>query len=132
MADRQTCEATKPDGTPCRAVARTGSRYCWFHDPEIAASRAAARRAGRQTRSRRAAVLPPGTPDVPLASVSDVVKLQGMVINRVLRGEIDARVGNAVGYLSGVMLKALTDAELERRIEMLEQRWAGSGNEPTR
>jgi hypothetical protein len=46
------CAATKKDGRPCRALARTGSYWCIFHDPSLAAEAAAARRLGGEHRRR--------------------------------------------------------------------------------
>src|SRR5438046_2617632 len=126
MADqqRQQCSGTTRAGTPCAAVALPGSALCLFHDPARAAQRAAGRQRGGKARSRPAAVLPADTPDLPLDSVQDVVKLLGATINEVRRGRLDAKVGNTISCLSSTLLKALQDADLERRLSALEQRLA--------
>jgi hypothetical protein len=72
-------------------------------------------------------VLPPDTPNLPLASVADVVTMLGATINQVRRGELDVRVANAVGYLGGVLLKGLQEGELEQRIAALEEQAAEAG-----
>lgn len=113
------CEHTKATGERCRANARRGGRWCFFHDPAAAAARTEARRAGGRERSRRAAVLPADTPDIPLDSVTAVVGLLGTTINQVRRGELDSKQANAVGYLAGVLLRALQDSELAEQIEEL-------------
>ena len=41
-------------------------------------------------------------------------------INQVRKGQIDPRVANAVGYLSNILIKALEQTEMEKRIEGLE------------
>jgi hypothetical protein len=116
-----TCEHTKGDGRPCRANARAGSRFCFFHDPAAAEQRAAARRRGGQARSRRAAVLPPGTQDLPLSQVGDVGVLLALTINQTRRGELDPKVANAVGYLASVQLKALSESDLARKVDQLQE-----------
>ena len=112
------CEGTKADGTPCRVNAMTGSEYCFFHDPARVEEREAARQAGGRVGKTR--VLPAETPDVPLSSVAEVVGLLGETINQLRRGEIDPRVANAVGYLSGTLLKALQQGDIEQRLAGLE------------
>jgi hypothetical protein len=83
------------------------------------AERRAARAEGGR-RSRPAAALPPDTADLPLKTVGDVTVALAATVNQVRRGELDARIANAVGYLTSVLLKALQGDVLERRLEALE------------
>jgi hypothetical protein len=116
----QQCGHIKPGGSRCRANARNGSQYCFFHDPNSAVAREAARKNGGRERSRKAAVLPANTPDRPLTNAADVTGLLAETINQVRRGEIDPRISNAVGYLAGILLKAKERDELEQRLARLE------------
>lgn len=52
--DRQ-CKARRDDGLPCRATP-TRSGFCFWHDPELAAEAAEARRLGGIRRRREGAV----------------------------------------------------------------------------
>jgi len=115
-----TCQHMKDDGTPCQANALKDSDFCFFHDPDSADKRQAARRAGGVERSKRAAVLPTDTPDLPLKTSADVVALLAQTINQVRRGDIDPRISNAVGYLAGITLKAMEQSDLEGRLADLE------------
>jgi hypothetical protein len=121
------CSTIKPDGSRCRAGALPGKPFCVFHDPSLSDRRAEGRRKGGE--NRRAPVLPADSPDHSLTSVADVVALLGQTINQVRRGELDPRVGNTVGYLGSVLLRALDMGELERRLAALEDRLA---TRPTR
>lgn len=114
------CRHIKADRSPCRAMARSGSDYCFFHDPDSAAERQAARINGGKERSRKSRVLPPDTPDAQLTTAADVKGLLNKTINQVLRGEVDPRISNAVGYLAGILLKAKQQDEFEDRLERLE------------
>lgn len=125
------CSQVKSDGTLCDARALHGSTYCFFHDPDSAADRDAARKKGGQERSRKAAVLPPDTPDRVLATASDVTALLAETINQVRRGELDTRISNAVGYLASILLNAKERDEMERRLERLESIVAGQPSTPT-
>lgn len=119
------CRHIKSDRSHCRANARKGSIYCFFHDPDSAVAREAARKNGGKERSRRASVLPASTPDRPLATASDVTALLGETINQVRRGEVDPRISNAIGYLAGILLKAKEKDEIEQRLARLESVLAG-------
>ena len=114
------CQQVKADGTPCRANAQRASAFCFFHDPATKAERTAASRAGGIERSRRPAVLPPETADLPLGDSENVARLLGETINHVRRGELDPRIANAVGYLAGVLLRALEQGRLDDRVAVLE------------
>jgi hypothetical protein len=114
------CRHMKADRSRCRANARHGSIYCFFHDPDSAIERETARKNGGRERSRRVTVLPTNTPDKRLDSASDVTVLLAETINQVRRGEIDPRVSNAVGYLTGILLKAKENDEIEQRLARLE------------
>jgi Family of unknown function (DUF5763) len=127
-AQPRRCAATNKDGSACQAPP-TASGYCFTHDPARAAQRAAARRAGGG-RSRKAAVLPPDAPDLPLRTVADVMEVLAVTINQTRKGVVDTRVANAIGYLSSVLLRAIEGGEMERRIQALEEQLAQKGNRP--
>jgi hypothetical protein len=65
-------------------------------------------------------VLPLETPDNPLRNTHEVVSLLSESINHVRKGQLDPRVANAVGYLSGILLKALEQGRTEERLSHLE------------
>jgi hypothetical protein len=92
---------------------------CVFHDPESAARTAAGRKAGGKASRKPAVVLPPGTPDVALSSVPEVVAFLTATANRVQRGELDAKVANCLVYLSATVLRAIQPDEAARQVEEL-------------
>jgi len=112
------CKQIKADGTRCQANAVNGSDYCFAHDPEREAERRAARQAGGRVGKTK--VLPSDTPDVPLSSSMEVAALLGQTINQVRRGDVDPKVANTVGYLSGVLIRALEVGDIEQRLATLE------------
>jgi hypothetical protein len=117
-AMKKQCRHKKPDSRRCQANAIARSEFCFFHDPEQESERFKAQRAGGLR--NKGAALPPDTPDCDLKSVGDVVTLLGTTINQIRRGQIDPRVANSVGYLSGILLKAMEGDALERRVSGLE------------
>jgi len=117
-AIKRPCQAKKPDGTSCQAAALSGSDFCFFHDPDQADERQAARSFGGSRNKMK--TLGADAPDVKVESCQDVVRLIGETINQVRKGQIDPRVGNAIGYLANVLIKAIEQGDMEKRIETLE------------
>ena len=114
------CEQLKANGGRCKAKALPGSDYCVFHNPEQAEARADGRRRGGLSRSRKAAVLTPDTPDAPLGTMQEVVAFLGATANRVAKGVLDVKVGNCLALLCGQLVRALEKGNLEARLEALE------------
>jgi hypothetical protein len=122
------CKASKADGSPCRGSARPGSDFCTFHDPALAERRRAGRKAGGEARrARKPAVAPGGdagpaaVKPVPLAEAKDVKALLAGCINDLRAGRMDPKVGNAVGYLSGLLLKTFEQIDLAAEVEELKK-----------
>ena len=59
-------------------------------------------------------------PDVQIRDSRDVIVLVSDTINAVLKGRIDPRIANTVGYLANVLLKAVDQGVLEERLAELE------------
>ena len=59
-------------------------------------------------------------PDVQIRDSQDVIVLVSDTINAVLKGRIDPRIANTVGYLANVLLKAVDQGVLEERLAELE------------
>jgi hypothetical protein len=117
VPSKSQCKFSKSDGTRCKAGCLNGSDFCFFHDPSHAQQCQQARRKGGKARSKPIAVLPISTPDQQAESVEDVVRLLGVTINEVRKGQVDPKIANATGYLSSVLLRALEGSELAKQIE---------------
>jgi hypothetical protein len=123
-----TCKATRKDGDPCRAVAQSGSDYCFFHDPAKGEERHDAKIKGGQTgKAATLTVVKPwrgtaGEVDV-LKAVTPVelVDLLCNTIDDVRTGAIDPKVANAVGYLAGVIVKIQQYDALVERLSAIEE-----------
>ena len=114
------CEHRKPDGTSCRAYARTDDRFCFFHSPETAHARRKARKAGGIARSKKASALPADTPHKSLRNSCEVCELLAEAINEVRCGKLDPKVANSMGYLAGILLHGLEQGPVEERLARLE------------
>jgi len=120
MKPIQQCQKKKENNKPCQATPMNNSLFCFFHDPATTVERKAAQRAGGIERSKICTVLPLDIEDMPLKTVRDVVSLLATTINQVRKGQIDARISNAVGYLSGILLKGLEQSDTEKRLASME------------
>ena len=117
---RNKCRSKKRDGSPCPNRPRPGKPTCFVHDPELAERRAEGRRRGGVNRSKPSATLPPETPDLPLKTVADVAAALAVTMNQVRTGRLAVNVGNCLGVLAGVLLKALEGGDVEQRLAALE------------
>lgn len=112
------CEGRNKAGDSCQARRVGGLRFCFFHAPALAMKRTAARkRGGRNSRPTMPETKPA---ELSIESASDTIRLVGETINQLRRREIDPKRATAIGYLTGVMLKALDFSELEERLARLE------------
>jgi hypothetical protein len=115
------CDAVTASGTPCRGVARGGARFCLFHDPAAKRDVDAGRVAGGRARATPRATVPAADGNLAIGSVGDVCTLLAQTINDVRTGRLDPKPANAIGYLSGILVRAFEVGELEERLAMLER-----------
>jgi hypothetical protein len=75
-----------------------------------------------RSNGQRTATLPPDTPDLPLRTVADVVAALALTMNQVRTGRLGVNVGNCLGVLAGVLLKAIEGSDFEERLAAVEAR----------
>jgi hypothetical protein len=112
---RERCKARTKAGRLCQAPAVEGGLcFCHAHPERLA-------ELGRQggQKNRRWSPDECAVPHRPLKSIREVGELLEETINRVRQGPFDLRAANAIGFLSGILLKAL-DQRLEERLAHLE------------
>ncbi len=113
------CISQASNGTPCDANAINGDKHCYFHSPKVSeeARRSAQSRGGRANEIRIKNPLPA----IQISKVGDVVKLLEETVNLVRAGELDVKVANCIGVLSGHLLKALEVDTIANRVEIIER-----------
>jgi hypothetical protein len=123
VTDKRPCQATASHGAACRAWAPDGSDYCRVHDPskaeEVQAGRIrGAKKAGqlRMLRGRRPRLDRPGA----------MTKFLATLMLDTLEGRVEADIARSVGYLANVQRAYIEQADLERRLEALEQQVAAA------
>ncbi len=110
------CVGMTKNRTPCRATPQSGSSFCFLHDPDKGDEQRRARQAGGNTRAAKA--LDAETPAMDIQAVADVKGLLSDTIHQVRIGQIDPKIANCVGYLSGILLKVIEVGDLVQRISM--------------
>lgn len=123
-----TCKATTKAGKPCKAQAGNGSDFCFFHDPDRRdAARQVQRRGGQTGKAATLTTVKPWRGQagevtvLKSPSLPDLVNLLADTIDDVRVGEVDPKVANSVGYLAGIILKALQFEAFEERLAALEE-----------
>ena len=109
------CEATRRDGSPCAGFALPGTSFCFAHDPERQAARAAARRKGGRNSAkviRLRGLIPP--------RLLPVYETLEAALQEVHDGKLDPRRAVAMASLARAMVAVLTAGELEERLRRLE------------
>jgi len=111
------CQFIKSDDAQCEANSLKNSEFCFTHNPETKEAKQLAVIKGGKSPKKNYDPLTP----VEISGSKSVVNLLAITINEVRQGEIDLRVANCIGYLSGHLIKALEVSEIENRIETIEQ-----------
>ena len=98
-----------------------------YKDPEK--RKAYQREYSRQRRAGSTKKSPSNLPSaLKMTTAQDVLDLLGETINEVREAEADVLVkARVIGYLAGVTLKAVETADLEARIEALEEKLSRGG-----
>lgn len=96
----------------------TDSKLCFKHNPDMEIERNIAVLKGGYALKNPGEPLPP----VKLQSINDITGLIEDTINRIRTEPMSHHQANSIGYLSGILLKALEVGEYEKRLETLEQK----------
>jgi len=110
-----TCNATRKDGTPCKARAQPNVPYCWGHDPALTDKRREKRAKGGANKAtvRRLGKRMPAT----LRPVLDTLykALTGLEV-----GTTDPKTATAMASVAGAIMRLHEGSEVESRLEALE------------
>ena len=113
---QEQCKARTKAGGLCRAPAvEAGLCFCHAHPERLAEL---GRQGGRKNRRWKADE--GNLPHRSLKSVGQVSELLEETINRVRQGPFDLRAANAIGFLAGILLKAMDSGRIEDRLAHLE------------
>ena len=121
-ADRIACAASTKTGSPCRALAVSGSPFCNMHGP---------RALELQTLGGKHRANAYRLEDKMSPRLKDVVELLGNAAKEVHSGEITPAQGSSLASICSTLVKAIEVASLETRVAVLEVRTKrGDTDEP--
>jgi hypothetical protein len=120
MSDQIYCQHVREDGDRCRAWAKKGRGFCYYHDPATAQERETGLRAPSEARPAQSAG-PPVLPEpVRLETIEDLHAALRATFNHVAVAETaDTSRAQTLATLGGVMLRAVNIRDLQRRVEEL-------------
>lgn len=110
------CKFIKSNNKKCNGFAVKGDDYCFFHS-------------AKHQEARKEAVLKGGNSlkrnygkdgEIKISCSSEVLNLLEQTINDLRQGKTSVKIANALGYLSGIALRAIEQTDLEKRLEVLE------------
>jgi hypothetical protein len=113
------CSFIKPDGSQCNANPISDSEFCFFHDPNSEKKKKEAQINGGKANK---IILKEALPVLTINESRDVITLLIDTISRVRGGEIDIRLANALGVLSGQLIKAFEMCQISDRVEVMERK----------
>lgn len=113
------CSFIKPDGSQCNANPISDSEFCFFHDPNSNEKKKEAQISGGKANK---VILKEALPILIINESKDIISLLIDTINRVRSGEIDIRLANCLGVLSGQLIKAFEMCQISDRVEIVEQK----------
>ncbi len=98
------------------------SEFCYLHNPAVdqQSKKDAQARGGKGNIHLRRVSVALEVPLPRLSKVQDVVDLLSETINELRTGQIDTKIANGIGYLSGHLVKAMELSELEERVGAIE------------
>jgi hypothetical protein len=113
---KRRCSHQTKDGAHCNATPQRHKDYCFFHDPDRAPERTAARRQGGLTSiGKFAPVVPPNLATRSLRTFDDVRQLYEDIVNYVLQGQMDLRTANSLRSMASGVLRTLVVIERSNR-----------------
>jgi hypothetical protein len=111
------CRYIKHDGSECWANAMENSEYCWFHAPEIDYDR---RNANSKGGKAKRAGLYADLPAIHLKTIDDVPEALIDTIRQVRGGFIGVRLGTAIAYITGMLIKSFSVIDLNKRVNKMD------------
>ena len=101
----QQCQATRKDGTPCRATAVLNGHCIGHREGSVLARKKGG--LGRSTANRLDKYLPPR-----LRDAADLIK---RTMHEVYQGDMETRQGHAIAALATALVKVMLTAEVQER-----------------
>ncbi len=112
------CNFRKSNGETCKNVSMRNEKRCYWHSKNIPET---IKQKHRSNGGKNKIIKTDGSfPEIELNTISDIVKLNSLMINKVLKNEADVRVCTGIGYLLNLQIKCIELNTFEDRLEKVE------------
>jgi len=113
------CKFKKSNGETCKNLCLKSDRFCYWHSKKIPE---AEKKMNRSNGGKNKVIkVNSEFEQCELNSISDVMKLNSVMINRVLNNELDLRIATGITYMLNLQIKGIELNTIEMRIDKIEQ-----------
>ncbi len=118
------CSFIKQNGQKCNSFAMKNSEYCYIHSDIVSDEE---KRETRSKGGKKTVIVTEdvydafGNKNVSLKTPKDISKFLAKIINEILAGRMDMRLGTGLAFISNSLIKVLELTEIQERIETIEE-----------
>lgn len=115
LSNMKNCIYKKEDDSVCQAKALHDDEFCFWHSEKSKEQREKAIHDGGNSLKRNYT-----NDEMDISTTNDVIELLVKTINELRQNKTSTKIASTVGYLSGILLKAIEQTSLEKRLEVIE------------
>ena len=113
------CKFKKSNGDNCKNLSLKSDKYCYWHSKKIPEDE---KKLNRSNGGKNKVIkVNSEFEHYELNNISDVIKLNTVMINRVLNNELDLRIATGITYMLNLQIKGIELNTIEKRIDIIEQ-----------
>jgi hypothetical protein len=113
------CKFIKSNGETCKSLSLKDEKFCYWHSKSIPEK---VKQENRSNGGKQKVIKVNGEfPEIELNSIGDILKLNSLMINKVLKNDIDVRLCTGIGYLLNLQIKCIELNNIEKKIDNLEK-----------
>jgi len=118
------CKSITKSGKKCRMLPLKNDVYCYIHSKLTTEQKRVSLRNGGKSK----VLICSDFPDMKLNTVSEINLFIVMLINKILKGEMDLRLGTGVNYLIQTLMRGMELSEFETRLNSIEKALKNNNN----
>jgi len=111
------CNFKKPNGETCKNLSLKEDRFCYWHSKKIPDAEKQRSKGGKNKIIKTDGLFP----EISLNTIGNIIELNSLMINKILKNEADVRLCTGIGYLLNLQVKCIELNTLEKRIDEVEK-----------
>lgn len=113
------CTFEKSNGETCKNLSLKEDKFCYWHSAKVPET---IKQQNRSAGGKNKIIKTDGSfPELNLNTISNIIKLNSLMINKVLKNEADVRICTGIGYLLNLQIKCIELSSVEDRLEKVEK-----------